>query len=129
MFTRDLSLKLSVIIKLTSSVRNVLSGMAHLGPCLSKRVVPVLSLDPNIVTVNKELASVFHVHPEEKIAKHCSAIIRESHEIASEERGERLIVCTALTESGHRGEGGDVPAVIRVFQLDTKEERLQCLNK
>ena len=89
----------------------------------------MLSLNPNIATVARELASVVHVHPDGEIAKHCSAIIRENYEIASEERGERLIVCTALTERGHRGEGGDVPAVVRVFQLDTEEKRLQWLSK
>ena len=89
----------------------------------------MLSLDPNIATVAKELASVVHVHPDGDIAKHCSAIIRENHEIASEERGERLIVCAALTGYGHRGEGGDVPAVVRIFQLDTEEKRSQWLSK
>lgn len=86
-------------------------------------------MDPNIVTVAKELASVVHTHPDGDIAKHCSAIIREAHENTSEERGERLIVCTALVESGHSGEGGNDPAVIRIFGLDTEEKRLQWLSK
>ena len=89
----------------------------------------MLSFDTNIVTVAEELASVPHVHPDGDIAKHCSAIIHENYEIASEERAERLIVCTALTECGHRGEGGNVPAVVRIFQLDTPEKRLRWLSK
>ena len=66
-------------------------------------------LNPNITTVAKDPASVFRVYPDEEIAKH-SAMILDNFEIASEERGERLIMCMTLTECGHRGEGGDVPA-------------------
>jgi hypothetical protein len=86
-------------------------------------------MDRNIVTVARELASVVHTHPDGEIAKHCSAIIREAYENTSEERGERLIVCTSLVESGHAGEGGHLPAVIRVFELDTEEKRLNWLDK
>ncbi|KAG5642423.1 hypothetical protein DXG03_002797 [Asterophora parasitica] len=125
----ELSLKLGVGIKLTSAVRTISPASAFLGPRFSKRVVPVLSLDPKIVTVAKELASVVHAHPDGEIAKHCAAIVREAHENTSEERGERLIVCTSLVESGHSGEGGDLPAVVRVFELDTEEKRIQWLSK
>ncbi|KAF8071691.1 IucC family-domain-containing protein [Lyophyllum atratum] len=126
---QELSLKLGVGIKLTSAVRTISPASAYLGPRFSKRVVPALHMDPKIVTVAKELASVVHSHPDGEIAKHCSAIIREAHENTSEERGERLIVCTALVESGHSGEGGELPAVVRVFGLDTEEKRIQWLSK
>ncbi|KAG5652765.1 hypothetical protein H0H81_003703 [Sphagnurus paluster] len=124
-----LSLKLGVGIKLTSAVRTISPASAYLGPRFSKKVVPALSMDPKIVTVAKELASVVHTHPDGEIAKHCSAIIREAHENTSEERGERLIVCTALVESGHAGEGGEIPAVVRVFELHTEEKRVDWLRK
>ncbi|RDB25516.1 Uncharacterized protein y4xN [Hypsizygus marmoreus] len=125
----ELSLKLGVGVKLTSAVRTISPASAYLGPRFSKQVVPVLAMDPKIVMVAKELASVVHAHPDGEIAKHCAAIIREAHENTSEERGERLIVCTALVESGHSGESGDVPAVVRVFELDTEEKRIQWLSK
>jgi hypothetical protein len=86
-------------------------------------------MDRNIITVARELASVVHRHPEGEIAKHCAAIIREAHENTSEERGERLIVCTSLVESGHAGKDGHLPAVIRVFELDTEAKRLDWLDK
>ncbi|KAG6888932.1 hypothetical protein C0995_004945 [Termitomyces sp. Mi166 len=127
-YTR-LSLKLGVGIKLTSAVRTISPASAYLGPRFSKYVVPALCLDPKIVTVAKELASVVHRHPSGETAKHCSAIIREAHENTSEERGERLIVCTALVESGHSGEGGHIPPVIRVFGLDTEDKRIEWLSK
>ncbi|KAK7032832.1 IucC family-domain-containing protein [Favolaschia claudopus] len=125
----ELSLKLGVGIKLTSAVRTISPASAYLGPRFSSQVVPALTMDRNIVTVARELASVVHSHPDGEIAKHCAAIIREAYENTSEERGERLIVCTSLVESGHAGEGGHIPAVIRVFELDTEEKRLEWLDK
>ncbi|KAF7375204.1 hypothetical protein MSAN_00407000 [Mycena sanguinolenta] len=125
----ELSLKLGVGIKLTSAVRTISPASAYLGPRFSEQVVPVLTMDRNIVTVARELASVVHTHPDGEIAKHCSAIVREAYENTSEERGERLIVCTSLVESGHAGEGGHIPAVIRVFELDTEEKRLDWLDR
>ncbi|KAJ7650717.1 IucC family-domain-containing protein [Roridomyces roridus] len=125
----ELSLKLGVGIKLTSAVRTISPASAYLGPRFSAQVVPALTMDRNIVTVARELASVVHSHPDGEIAKHCAAIIREAYENTSEERGERLIVCTSLVESGHAGEGGHIPAVIRVFELDTEEKRIAWLDK
>ncbi|KAJ7733429.1 IucC family-domain-containing protein [Mycena maculata] len=125
----ELSLKLGVGIKLTSAVRTISPASAYLGPRFSAQVVPALTMDWNIVAVARELASVVHTHPDGEIAKHCAAIIREAYENTSEERGERLIVCTSLVESGHAGEGGHIPAVIRVFELDTEEKRIEWLDK
>ena len=100
-----------------------------MGPSFSARVIPHLNLDPDVVIVAKELASVIHAHPDQQIAKHCAAILREAHENHIEERGERLVVCSALVESGHAGEGGHLPAVIRIFQLDTEEKRRDWLDR
>ncbi|KAF7424254.1 hypothetical protein PC9H_009560 [Pleurotus ostreatus] len=126
---KELSLKLGVGIKLTSAVRTISPASAYLGPRFSEQVVPALTMDWNIVTVAKELASVVHAHPDGEIAKHCSAIVRQCYENTSEERNERLIVCTSLVESGHAGSDGDVPAVIRIFDLDTEDKRADWLDK
>ncbi|KDR79021.1 hypothetical protein GALMADRAFT_64371 [Galerina marginata CBS 339.88] len=126
---RGLHLKLGVGVKLTSAVRTISPESAYLGPRFSAQVVPALTMDRNILTVAKELASVVHSHPNGDVAKHLSAIVRECHEDTSEDRGERLIVCTSLVESGHSGPDGHLPSVIRVFELDTEEKRLQWLEK
>jgi hypothetical protein len=81
------------------------------------------------VIIAKELASVVHAHPDKRIANYCAVILREALENRSEERGERLIVCSALVESGHAGDGGHLPAVIRIFQLDTEEKRRDWLDR
>jgi hypothetical protein len=86
-------------------------------------------MNRDIITVAKELASVVHSNPDGEIAKYCGVIVREYHEDKSEERGERLIVCTSLVESGHAGTDGRTPSVIRVFELDTEEKRLRWLEK
>lgn len=84
-------------------------------------------MDVNIVTVAKELASAVHSDPDGEIAKHCGVLIREYHEDRND--GERLVVCTSLVESGHAGTDGRIPAVIRVFELDTQKKRLRWLEK
>ena len=110
-------------------MRTIYPENAYLGPSFSALVVPRLKLDPNVVLVANELASVIHTHPDAKVAEHCAAIVREAHENTSEERGERVIVCSALVESGHAGEGGHLPAVIRIFQLDSEEKRRDWLDR
>ncbi|TFY82934.1 hypothetical protein EWM64_g1073 [Hericium alpestre] len=125
----NVHLKLGVGIKLTSAVRTISPASAYLGPRFSSQVVPVLKMDPKILTVAKELASVVHAHPDGEIAKHCSAIFRECHENTSEERGERVIVCTSLVESGHAGAPEGVSSVVRVFDLDTEAKRLEWLDE
>ncbi|CAA7267093.1 unnamed protein product [Cyclocybe aegerita] len=124
-----LHLKLATGIKLTSAVRTISPESAYLGPRFSAQVVPVLTMDQNLVTVAKELASIVHKNMDSQVAKHCAAIVRECHEDGSEERGERLIVCTSLVEKGHAGLNGHLPAVIRIFELDTQGKRLQWLEK
>ncbi|KAJ3504978.1 hypothetical protein NLJ89_g7657 [Agrocybe chaxingu] len=116
-------------VVLTSAVRTISPESAYLGPRFSTQVVPVLFMDRNLVTVAKELASIVHQNTDSQVAKHCAAIVRECHEDGSEERGERLIVCTSLVEKGHAGLNGHLPAVIRVFELDTQEKRLRWLEK
>ncbi|KAI0058644.1 hypothetical protein BV25DRAFT_1964653 [Artomyces pyxidatus] len=121
-------LKLGVGLKLTSAVRTISPASAYLGPRFSAQVVPALTMDPALLTVAKELASVVHAHPDGEIAKHCAAIVRESPQNGSEARGERLIVCTSLVESGHAGAEPGVPSVVRVFGLDTEEKRVAWLE-
>lgn len=126
---RGLHLKLAIGVRLTSAVRTISPESAYLGPRFSAQVVPALNMDRNIVTVARELASVVHSHPDGEIAKHCAAIVRECHESTSEDRNERLIVCTSLVEKGHAGTDGNVYSVVRVFDLDTQEKRLRWLEK
>lgn len=122
----DLHLKLSLGIKLTSAVRTITTKSAYIGPWFSMEVVPLLAIDRNVLGVARELAGVVHAHPDRKTARHCAAVIREGFE---EYQNERLIVSTALIESGHVGADGHLPSVVRAFGLDTEAKRLQWLEK
>jgi hypothetical protein len=124
-----LQLKLSLSVKLSSGLRTIPPQEAHFNPRFSFQVLPSLTLDHNVITIGKEIASVIHSNPDDEIAKHCAVIVREYHEDRSDERGERLIVCTSLVESGHAGTDGRTPSIIRVFELDTEEKRLRWLEK
>ena len=128
-FFGDLQLKLALGVKLTSAVRTISPESAYFGPHFSHRVVPVLMMNPEIVTVAKERGSVVHSDERGDVAKHCAAIVRQCFENGSEERGERLIVCTSLVESGHAGTDGKTSSVVRVFNLDTEAKRLTWLRR
>ncbi|KAJ6523991.1 IucC family-domain-containing protein [Mycena capillaripes] len=126
---REFSLKVGLGIKLIGDVRTISPVAAHFVPRFSAQVVPALAMDRRIVMVAKELASVVHTHPDDEVAGHCTAIIREAYDSTSEERGERLIVSSSLSERGHAGEGGHLPSVIRVFELDTEAKRLEWFDR
>ena len=49
---------------------------------------------------------MIHAHPDPNVAAHCAAVVQEAHENNSEERGERIIVCSTLFENRHADEGG-----------------------
>ncbi|KAJ3920117.1 IucC family-domain-containing protein [Lentinula edodes] len=122
--------KLSVGIKLTSAIRTISPASAFLGPRFSKHVIPRITaaIDPSILTVAKELASVVSTHPDPEIAKFCAAIVREAHDVDYEANvGERLIVCTALVETGHSPSSSD-PALLRILPLPTKQTKLTFLT-
>ncbi|KAF8888783.1 IucC family-domain-containing protein [Infundibulicybe gibba] len=123
------SFKFSLGIKLTAGVRAMFPMEVCFGPRFSSQVLPALTMDTRIVKVARELACVAHAHPDGKIARHCAVVIREAHENGSEAQGERLIVCSALLESGHAGENGHLPAVIRVFGLDNEDKCIQWLDR
>jgi hypothetical protein len=126
---RDLCLKLPLAVKLTTSLRSIRPAFMDFSPWFSNEVVPLLAPSPKL-TIAREFATAFHIKPVDDTGRgHCGAIIREAFEKLYEENGERLIVCSGLTEYGHRGEGGDMPAAIRVFELDTEDKRLQWFSK
>ena len=122
-------LKFGLGIKLTSAVRLISPASAYFSPRFSAQVVPALHFDPSLLTVARELASVVHVAPDSDVAGHCAVIVRECHENGCEARGERLIVCTSLVERGHAGTDGVTPSVVRVFGLDTEEQRIKWLDQ
>ena len=125
----DTHLKLGVGLKLTSHLRTISPASAYFGPRFSSQVVPALKMDHSILAVAKELASVVHTHPDDEIAEHCSAIVREYHENTCRERGERVVVCTSLVENGRDGAPTGLSTLEKVFELDTEAKRLEWFDK
>lgn len=121
---RTLSLKLALGVRLTSAMRTISPPSAFLGPRFSREVVPRLTYDRGLLIVQRELASISHIHSDQEVAKHLACIVREAYEnTCAEKHGERAIVCTALVETGYSG-NNDVPLVQLVFGLDTQEKRI-----
>jgi siderophore synthetase component len=126
---RSVSLKLALGVRLTSAVRTISPPSAFLGPRFSSEVVPRLTYDRALLVVQRELASVSHIHPDHEIAKHFAGIVREAYEnTCEEEHGERAVVCTALVETGYGGKD-EVPLVQLAFGLDTEEKRIAWFDK
>jgi hypothetical protein len=98
-----------------------------LGPRFSKDVVPQLSIDPRIFSIEPEIASAIcsrdakgdDLDPD--IAKHFTAMIRKQY---LPDETEAVIMCAALLETGHSSLPAGIPVVQHVMRLDTPDKRL-----
>ncbi|KAJ4479333.1 IucC family-domain-containing protein [Lentinula aciculospora] len=120
-----MSLKLSVGVKISSALRTISHYTANFGPRFSEIVVPKLSINPNLLTVECEPASAVYRGVDPDLAKHFTAILRNYYQPCS---GEAVIVCAALLESGHTGSPPGISAVEHAFGLDTNEKRAEFLD-
>lgn len=121
-----MALKLAVGVKISSSLRTISHYTADFGPRFSAEIIPKLSLDPGIFYIEKEPASIVARGVRPDVAKHFTAVFRETYQPSE---GENVVVCAALLESGHTGVPGGVSAVEHIFHLDTDEKRTQFLEK
>lgn len=113
-------------VRLTSVMRTISHPM---GVSFSSGIIPRLTYDRDLLVMQRELASVVHVHTDPEIAKHLAGIVREGYENTSvEAHGERVIVCTALVETCYGGED-ELPLVQLVFGLNTEEKRIAWFDK
>lgn len=85
-----------------------------------------MSIDPAILTIEREPASAVYRGVDSSVAKHFTAILREEYQPAV---GETFIVVAALLEAGHTGVPAGVPAVQHIFGLDTEEKRADFLDR
>ncbi|KAJ3986708.1 IucC family-domain-containing protein [Lentinula detonsa] len=121
----SMSLKLSVGVKISSALRTISHYTADFGPRFSEIVVPKLSIDRNLLSVECEPASAVYRGVDPDLAKHFTAILRNYYQPRP---GENTIVCAALLESGHTGSPKGVSAVEYTFGLDTVEKKAQFLD-
>ncbi|KAH7876973.1 IucC family-domain-containing protein [Lentinula edodes] len=120
-----MSLKLSVGVKISSALRTISHYTADFGPRFSEIVVPKLSIDPKLLTIECEPASAVYRGVDPDLAKHFTAILRNYFQPRN---GENVIVCAALLESGHTGSLKGVSAVEHTFGLDTNEKKAEFLD-
>ncbi len=121
-----MALKLAVGVKISSCLRTISHYTANFGPRFSTEVVPRLTLDPNILHVEKESASFVFGNVDPEIAKHSTAIYRNVYQPSE---GENVIVVAALLERGHAGIAPGVSVVEHLFSLDTDEKRVKFLDR
>ena len=121
-----MAVKLAVGVKISSSLRTISHFTATFGPQFSAQVVPKLSINPEIVTIELEPHSVVLQGVAPEVAKHFSVVLREEYQAPE---GQGLVVCAALLEMDHLGAPPGVAAVQFVFGLDTQEKRLAFLDR
>ena len=128
----NIALKLSVGIYVSSALRTISHFTANLGPRFSRDVVPRLSIDPNILTIEQEIASAVcsrdaeGVSIDPDVAKHFTVVIRKQYAPAKDEV---VIICASLLETGHSGLPAGIPVVQHVMGLDTPEKRLRFFDE
>ncbi|KAH9177423.1 hypothetical protein EDB89DRAFT_2218461 [Lactarius sanguifluus] len=128
----NIALKLSVGISVSSALRTISHFTANFGPRFSKEIVPKLAIDPRILTIEQEIASVVcsrdakGVSLDPDIAKHFTVVIRKQYLPVEDEA---VIICAALLETGHSGLPAGVPVVQQVMRLDAPEKRLRFFDE
>ncbi|RDB25517.1 hypothetical protein Hypma_006471 [Hypsizygus marmoreus] len=115
-----MALKLALGVKISSALRTISHYTADFGPRFSTDIIPKLNIDPKILTISREPASVVYSSADPDVAKHFTAILREEFQPKA---GQALIVSAALLEMDHAGLPGGVSVVESVFKLDTYERR------
>ncbi|KAG6813605.1 hypothetical protein H0H92_009222 [Tricholoma furcatifolium] len=122
----QISLKLSIGVKISSALRTISHFTAEFGPRFSREIVPKLTIDTRILSIAREPASAIYAAADPEIKKHFTAIFRE--EIQPED-GQALIVSAALLEMDHAGSPIGISALETACKLDTFEKRARFLNR
>lgn len=118
------TIKLCVGIKVSSALRTITPYTTYFGPGFSANVVPRLSYDRKILTIERELASAVYRHEDTDVAKHCSCVVRET----IEHEGEINVVAASLVEKIQKPDT-DETLSRHVWGLDTEEKRIAFLDR
>ncbi|KAI8089336.1 IucC family-domain-containing protein [Halteromyces radiatus] len=122
-----MSLKLCLGIKVSSALRTITPYSTYFGPGFSSEVVPHLTYDPQVLTIERELASAVYIHDDTDIAKHCSCVLREAVEYDVDNQ-DTIVPCAALVEKIQQPDT-DITLVKHVWNLDTDEKRVDFLDR
>ncbi|KAI9300073.1 hypothetical protein BJ944DRAFT_171418 [Cunninghamella echinulata] len=122
-----ISLKLCLGIKVSSALRTITPFSTYFGPGFSFDVVPHLTYNADVLTIERELASAVFIHEDTDIAKHCSCVLREAVEYSTDNE-DTIVPCAALVEKIQRPDT-DITLVKHVWGLDTDEKRVEFLDR
>lgn len=128
----QLALKLSVGIKVSSTLRTISHYTANFGPRFSELIVPKLALDPQILHVEREIASAICMRDTDgtgldpDVAKHFTAVLRQPY---TPDDDEAVVICAALCEWGHSDLPRGVSVVQHVFGLNTEEKKVTFFHE
>ncbi|KAI9272746.1 IucC family-domain-containing protein [Phascolomyces articulosus] len=128
---KDLTVKLCIGIKVTSAMRIISVYSTYFGPGFSTNVVPRLTYDRSILSVERDLASAIYDHENPDIAKHCSCMLREAVEYPSnpdDHNKDAFVVTGALVEKIQKPDTDDT-LVTHVWKLDTEEKKAAFLDR
>ncbi|KAI8148450.1 IucC family-domain-containing protein [Fennellomyces sp. T-0311] len=127
---KDLTVKLCIGIKVSSALRTITPFTTYFGPGFSANVVPRLSYDRKVLTIERELASAVYRHPDTDMAKHCSCVLREAVEYPSNPtpHDDAIIVAAALVEKIQKPDTDETLAT-HVWKLDTEDKRIAFLDR
>ncbi|KAL1917589.1 uncharacterized protein VTP21DRAFT_3982 [Calcarisporiella thermophila] len=124
------AIKLACGINITSAMRTITPYTAHLGPGISRDIIPRLEIDPTVLAVELEPGSAWARHSDPNYSKHLSCVFRqETSEMDQEKQGEREIICAALVERDPDANGSEESVLIRRWGLDTREKAMQFLKR
>ncbi|KAI9479599.1 hypothetical protein BDB00DRAFT_879245 [Zychaea mexicana] len=125
------TVKLCLGIRTTFKLNTIMPQEVAFGPAFSKIVIPRLSYDRDILMIQAELASTYHLDPNVDIAKHCACIIRRSIEFPGNGQsvGDDLFaVGSSLVEKAQRPDTDEI-LVTYAWNLDTEAKRAKFLDR
>ncbi|CAG8541784.1 5726_t:CDS:2 [Diversispora eburnea] len=118
----EYAFKLSLGIKVTSALRTITPWSTHIGT----ELVPIfekMNIDKNILHIANEIASIVSNERDYNIAKHLSCIVRYNINDQNS-KGERIIICAALTERDESGKTFLPPALDNGFSFEAHPQNV-----
>lgn len=125
-----LAVKLCLGVKISSALRTITPFTTYFGPGFSYDVVPKLTYDHDVLTIEREVATVVYKHEDFDVAKHCACVLRDAVEYPAQpsEDDDCIVVCAALVEKIQKPDT-DETLLSHVWGLDTEEKRIAFMDR
>ncbi|KAF8419523.1 hypothetical protein EV426DRAFT_567368 [Tirmania nivea] len=121
-------LKLGIGVRISGALRTISSFTAYSGPGFSETIVPLLSYDKDILTIQSEIASAVAHHEDPNVSKHAACIVRDALQFGPESKKDLIVPCANLAERIQRP-NTNATLVTHVFDLQTEASRQAFLTR